>query len=33
VAVLEIADVSVLFGGVRALDEVDLSVDVGHVTG
>jgi branched-chain amino acid transport system ATP-binding protein len=33
VAVLEVADVSVLFGGVRALDEVELSVDAGHVTG
>ena len=32
-AVLEVADVSVLFGGVRALDEVDLRVDAGHVTG
>jgi len=33
VAVLEVASVSVLFGGVLALDEVELSVEEGQVTG
>jgi branched-chain amino acid transport system ATP-binding protein len=33
VAVLEVDGVSVLFGGVLALDEVVLTVDAGHVTG
>jgi branched-chain amino acid transport system ATP-binding protein len=32
-AVLEVAGVSVLFGGVLALDEVELSVEAGQVTG
>jgi branched-chain amino acid transport system ATP-binding protein len=31
--VLEVTDVSVLFGGVTALDEVDLDVQAGQVTG
>jgi branched-chain amino acid transport system ATP-binding protein len=33
VAVLEVAGVSVLFGGVLALDEVGLTVEAGEVTG
>jgi branched-chain amino acid transport system ATP-binding protein len=33
VSVLEVQGVSVLFGGVLALDEVELNVDAGHVTG
>jgi branched-chain amino acid transport system ATP-binding protein len=33
VAVLEVAGVSVLFGGVLALDEVELRVEQGQVTG
>jgi branched-chain amino acid transport system ATP-binding protein len=32
-SVLEVRNVSMLFGGVTALDEVDLDVGVGHVTG
>ena len=32
-AVLEVAGVSVLFGGVLALDEVELGVEAGQVTG
>jgi branched-chain amino acid transport system ATP-binding protein len=33
VSVLHVADVSVLFGGVLALDDVELAVDAGQVTG
>ena len=32
-ALLEVRNVSVRFGGLQALDEVNVSVNAGHVTG